>query len=188
MKRISSSSPSKKNQKPTLSSRGGDQSYSRTKALDIIDWQSAQVNHIQNRINDLTKGELYDQLSDLNALSREKQINYATELLKTSQYKRETYKKIDSSINHLEDTLDRALHLSNKKLERRNRKRDNKKSPTTNQFNSTSREQAVTSSSGQKLNFAQNNSSTNVFISVLQQLGISNAETLIQNGDITNIV
>jgi hypothetical protein len=66
------SSPAQRSDKPRLQSRQGDQSYSRTKALDIIDWQSAQVNNIQNRINDLTKGELYDQLSDLNALSREK--------------------------------------------------------------------------------------------------------------------
>lgn len=166
------SSPSFNTEKPVLRSRAGDQSYSRTKALDIIDWQSAQVNNIQNRINDLTKGELYDQLSDLNALSREKQITYASELLKTSQYKRETYKKIDSSINHLEDTLDRALQLSNKKLERRNRKRGQRKSPTTAKFAHTSREVTVGASGDG--NSGQGNV-TNIFVSVLEQLGITNA-------------
>jgi hypothetical protein len=59
-------------QKPVLQSRIGEQIYSRTKALDIIDWQSTEVNNVQGNMNQLSKSEIYDQLGNINARVREK--------------------------------------------------------------------------------------------------------------------
>lgn len=70
-------------------------------------------------MNTLSKSEIYDQLGSINARVREKQIEYASEMLGSSRQNRETHKNIHQNINNLEEVLDRALAISGKKLQRK---------------------------------------------------------------------